>query len=315
VNIGTLTTGVRATVDPQGTISSPAGSLHWRVWAGDRWLVPGRDAVARQGRPGPAPVVQTAVRIPDGDAIEHVYAAGDGVIIVEIENASPHAIGVAFNGMAADELSASRPVGAVESDGAAAYPVPHRTRLRVALERGIDVRVLPDVEAVVRGWDHVLDRGMRTELPDPLQREIDSARVDLLLAPPSPGAFVALEAWGFDREAITMWSHFSFRERRAVRREHFDTRLLDVRAQLVRDDDAIVELFPGFADDWLGQNLAVHDVPLRRGLAGFAVRWHGPRPALLWDVPDGVTIRVPNLDPDFSSTEPRGETLLAGSFA
>jgi len=43
----------------------------------------------------------------------------------------------------------------------------------------------------------------------------------------------------------------------------------------------------------------------------FAVRWHGPRPALLWEAPAGVTLRAPSLDPGWSSHETAGETLLA----
>jgi hypothetical protein len=41
------------------------------------------------------------------------------------------------------------------------------------------------------------------------------------------------------------------------------------------------------------------------------VRWHGARPALLWDAPVGVELRTPVLDPSWSTREPAGETLLA----
>ena len=88
------------------------------------------------------------------------------------------------------------------------FPVPHRTTVRVALDRAppVDVRALADADAVGRAWDRMLDRGLRTELPEPLQSEVDAARADLLLAPPSADAFVALEAWGFDEEAVEMWA-------------------------------------------------------------------------------------------------------------
>jgi hypothetical protein len=57
----------------------------------------------------------------------------------------------------------------------------------------------------------------------------------------------------------------------------------------------------------------VHDAPTRRGPVSYAVRWHGTRPALLWDAPDGVELRAPGLDPSWSSSVPRGEALLAAS--
>jgi hypothetical protein len=52
------------------------------------------------------------------------------------------------------------------------------------------------------------------------------------------------------------------------------------------------------------------------------VRWHGARPALLWelrrhdaddttDLPP-VTITIPGLDASFRTTDATGETLLAG---
>ncbi|MCB1031417.1 MAG: hypothetical protein KDA95_08755, partial [Acidimicrobiales bacterium] len=46
------------------------------------------------------------------------------------------------------------------------------------------------------------------------------------------------------------------------------------------------------------------------------IRWHGQRPALLWDLQPHddlgpVTLRTPSLDPEWSTTELRGETLLA----
>ena len=68
---------------------------------------------------------------------------------------------------------------------------------------------------------------------------------------------------------------------------------------------------------WLGQPVEVHDVPTRIGKVSWAVRWHGERPALLWDVvphhPDGSApaVTAPGLDPAFAATGWRGETLLA----
>ena len=68
---------------------------------------------------------------------------------------------------------------------------------------------------------------------------------------------------------------------------------------------------------WLRQPVEVHDVPTRIGAVSWALRWHGERPALLWDVvphdpaavPPAVT--APGLDPTFSAAGWRGEALLA----
>jgi len=67
---------------------------------------------------------------------------------------------------------------------------------------------------------------------------------------------------------------------------------------------------------WLGQSLEVHDAPTAAGSLSFGVRWHGDRPALLWElVPHvdqgAVTITAPGLDPDWSTSERKGEALLA----
>ena len=77
----------------------------------------------------------------------------------------------------------------------------------------------------------------------------------------------------------------------------------------------IVRLLPTFSDAlraaWLGANLSAYQVPTLAGHVGFALRWHGERPALLWEAPLGVVVTCPGLDPDWSSSEPQGETLLA----
>jgi hypothetical protein len=210
-------------------------------------------------------------------------------------------------------LSSARRPGAVEDDYGLVFPVPHRTKVRVALAArpDVDVAALADADAVFRAWDRILDRGLRTELPEPLQSEVDAARADLLLAPPSADAFASLEAWGFDDDAIEMWAHLPMRARRSAKRSPGTGVLAEIRAALVKEAAGAIELVPGFRTAWLGQSIAAHDVPLRQGVCSFAVRWHGPRPALLWDVPPGTVVRANALDPSWSSTEPVGETLLA----
>jgi hypothetical protein len=302
IEIGTLAAGVTASVDADGTVTTGGVALRARV-VGDA-------GKARTERVGVAPVAQTRRRVQHGDAVQRVYAADDAVI-VEVENASPEAIVVAFTTDDAARLSLPRRPGDVLVDGALVFPVPHRTRVRVALApRPVDVNGLPDLDHVERAWERILDRGLRTELPDPLQTEIDAARADLLLAPPSVGAYVTLHAYGFHQEADTMRPRIRGRWR--IRRAPVVPGLLgDVHRALARERRNAVELLPGFRSEWLGANLAVHDFPLASGRASFAVRWHGARPALLWEVPNGVRITMPLFDPTFSSVDPVGETLLA----
>ena len=318
VGLGALTTGVIAEVDDRGRVVRGPVSLCWRVRCGDRWIDPATDVSARTSRVGAAPMTHTAVRVPGGDAVGRAYAVGDhgGVVTLEVENDSPEAIAVAFAVRGAgveDVLALPRRPGAIEPDGAVVFPVPHRTVLRVALgDPGVDVRTLPDWRAVGRGWDAMLERGMRAELPEPWQSEIGAARADLLLAPPTPAAFVALEDWGFDDEAAAMWPHLGMRARRVARRRTADTGVLgEMRAALVRERGRDIELLPGFRPEWLGEQLAVHDAPLRRGRLSFALRWHGARPALLWEAPPGTVLRTPAIDPRWASTSATGEALLA----
>ena len=91
--------------------------------------------------------------------------------------------------------------------------------------------------------------------------------------------------------------------------------VLAVRALLVDDGPAGIDLLPVHPDGWYGGGVEVHDLPTEHGRLSFAVRWHGTRPALLWDLDphDDAPVRlgVPGLDPAWSTTERRGDALLA----
>jgi len=72
-----------------------------------------------------------------------------------------------------------------------------------------------------------------------------------------------------------------------------------------------VALLPLLPDAWRGQPLQFTDGVLSEGVRlSFAVRWHGERPALLWQASAPLHLTAPGLDPTFSTTEPRGEALL-----
>ena len=80
-------------------------------------------------------------------------------------------------------------------------------------------------------------------------------------------------------------------------------------------DDTTDELLVALAwpNEWLGQGVEVHGVPSRHGTVSWAVRWHGERPALLWEVdggPGDLMVRVPGLDDSFVGEGCVGEALL-----
>lgn len=72
------------------------------------------------------------------------------------------------------------------------------------------------------------------------------------------------------------------------------------------------QLFPGgIPAAWWGQNFEVHAIPTGpASTVSFAVRWHGERPALLWErTGDDVLLSAPVAAPGWSSAERAGETL------
>jgi hypothetical protein len=76
------------------------------------------------------------------------------------------------------------------------------------------------------------------------------------------------------------------------------------------------EILPyGFHEPWIGVDFEVHGVPIGSGSArcaalSYAIRWHGARPAVLWEVRGGpVELTAPAVAPQWSSSEPSGEAL------
>ena len=103
--IGTLDGGREAIVDPRGLVTPPDGgwSLDWWIGADDRWHLPSREVAVRQRLLGAAPVVETAMSIPAGDAVARAYAVrrssaegGGEVVVVEVENRSRAPVALAL---------------------------------------------------------------------------------------------------------------------------------------------------------------------------------------------------------------------------
>ena len=81
---------------------------------------------------------------------------------------------------------------------------------------------------------------------------------------------------------------------------------------------AVLDLVPILSSSWVGAPFEVHALPAGVGSVSYAVRWHGPRPALLWEIDprSGVEGEPPllvssGLDPTWSARAWRGEALLA----
>jgi hypothetical protein len=85
-----------------------------------------------------------------------------------------------------------------------------------------------------------------------------------------------------------------------------------VRQVLVRETpEGSLALCSVFPPEWTGQPLEVHDAPTHSGRVSYALRWHGDRPALLWECErPGARLTAPGLDPAWSSEEQSGEALL-----
>ncbi|HEY7438342.1 MAG TPA: hypothetical protein VIC35_03000 [Acidimicrobiia bacterium] len=209
------------------------------------------------------------------------------------------------------------------------FPLSHRNRLRIAIAPtgaiapALQLASLPSPADAARGWEAFLARHMTVDLPDAVeQQRVDLARTQIVLDPdPDAATTAALEDWGYDEEAARAWGRLSFRERRACRRRSDrlsdgagpQGTLLRLRGELVAErSDGALDLLPGFRPAWRGAALEAHQVPTRAGVLSYALRWHGPRPALLWEL-DGrgaCTLRCPPLDPEWSTDAPAGEALL-----
>jgi hypothetical protein len=372
-----------ASVDGLGTVRPERAGweLGWWIGADDRWHLPEEEVAVRQSLLDGMPLVSTSMRVPGGDAVQHVYGGTPDAAVVEIVNESPAPFVFALvvrgashvdtdgtalfvdrrpailcmrspamwamtddattaevvtRGGARDDAFKPRSDRGARLEAAFLFPVAHQTQLRFVLpfrpHIEVDSETMPGHEQVARGWRAQLDRGMRVELPDAaLQAAVDPARAQLLLAGQAwmavPEVVGALEDWGFDDEARTAWSRLGMLSRRKAARRPTERASWDdvrrhsatgaaqflnaLRSALVQATGTDIELLGAWPPEWRGRPLDVRDVPTKLGPVSYSLRWHGDRAALLWDVPSGATVRIPGLDPEWSSTEPRGETLLA----
>lgn len=88
---------------------------------------------------------------------------------------------------------------------------------------------------------------------------------------------------------------------------------------LVSTHDGRLRLLAHMPGTWSGRSLEVTGVSTASGSVGYAVRWHGERPAVLWElapgapgrtVPDDLAVSAPGLDPAWHAAGATGEALL-----
>ena len=205
ITLGVTGQQPRWTVTPWGSIT-PWGqpdpsTLDWFVAADDRWHVPSDEPTVRQSRIEGSPVVETRLRVPDGDAVQRVWAVpeGGGSVVVEFENESPKPFAVALAGPTpvTERPPADMEIQGIELPaGAIVMPVGHRSTVRVVLPTPhaaspvgpAAIKNLAPHLAVVRGWTRVAEQASRLVLPDEsLVDALVAARCDLLLEGPVDG--------------------------------------------------------------------------------------------------------------------------------
>jgi hypothetical protein len=200
------------------------------------------------------------------------------------------------------------------------FPLAHTATLRVGvpidgLRHDVKLASLPSAEQVANGWALHTRSAMRVVLPDERAQEGYEACCRFLMlfgverVPRTPKESLDVLL----RTASPTWTWDDGDDARPAA-----SFVAAVRDSLVREHKGALELLNVLPDTWLGQGVEVHDAPTRHGVLSYAVRWHGARPALLWELERGrsrrrdpVTITAPGLDPSWSTTEPSGEALLA----
>jgi hypothetical protein len=223
--IGILGHPWRATVDRGGNISPWDGSpaLNWLIAAEDRWHKPADEIATRQISVAGTPVLETRVRVPQGDVIQRIWVApGREVgpaVIIEFENDSARAVAIAVSRddvvapRAAHDLGSLPGGGIVEPpiEVVLGLPLGHRTRVRIGLpcgenhyekfdqnmgktaresmDHGEFISRFGDWSDVVRGWTSLAESASRFVVPDIVNAlsivdVVTSERCQLALDPP-----------------------------------------------------------------------------------------------------------------------------------
>ena len=94
--------------------------------------------------------------------------------------------------------------------------------------------------------------------------------------------------------------------------------LLTIRAGFLQENklpsgEKQIQIAPSYNPDWIGVGIQVKNAPISSGIMGYAIRWHGTSPALLWEAntPTRLQINAWSLDKSWFSNDQIGETLLS----
>jgi hypothetical protein len=407
--LGVLSTGPVARVDDRGAVTVGNVTVGWSVRSEQRWHDAATELAVRQRRLRDTPVIETAMRIPSGDAVATTFAVADAGgaarVVTVIANESPLPVAVSVSG---DEkvVRLSRPAVVDDDRVGQVVPLPHRQTVIVEYAPFGSGRV-PDPSAVAAGWRAQADRGARLDTPISIDFErclvalgpgrgagvvevaahveaalalgwFDAAveRTEWLLGhqrsrgrigPDDHSTIAALRALAGWRRAGLPPDHLehlvgpvaaaAHRLRRRPEANHERTAarwLLEVAGQteaaaslregqppgrrmhtgperdqachlvtaavdaVVAETDDGIDVCAGWDPTWRGVAIEAHQVPTRFGRVSLALRWHGDRPALLWELerwPDAAVgspvWRAEAIDPAWSSPERSGEALLA----
>ena len=174
----------------RGTARPP---LAWHVAADDRWHCPADEVAVRQAPLRGAPVFETRVRIPGGDAVQRVWSVADGgglharrghQRLAAADRLRVHPPRRADRPAAGRRADRGHRAAGVDDRAADRAPLvgdgrarPRRTRRPACCRPGS-----PTADATARGWVARAERASRVVLPDERAAErLVAARAEVLL--------------------------------------------------------------------------------------------------------------------------------------
>jgi hypothetical protein len=216
------------------------------------------------------------------------------------------AVGARFEGAAEDIVPVARWRAGLLLDGAGdpdADPTAYLLAVRELAELGVDPE--PMVEAVAGSLER-LARRQRAGVA--VSWDADAA---------AEAAWQVLRAAGEHRgatDAVKVRRAFAAASPAPSEPPVGAAALGWLRWKLAADDrHGAVDLLPApLPTRWIGHDVAAHGLRVGSGTVSLAVRWHGSRPALLWEAHGVRRLTCSGLDRAWSTDRPSGEALLAG---